>query len=153
FYAQFTIDDSVTDHSNADDVNRGFFSDFLIDLVIARDPSNVGTWDPAEAGLWALPYEVATLSDITGYQVSTGVSWETPFAPVTFNGVPAYLPVVEILLSATINDTGTGQTWAEQVSDLGPAGWLIAWHDGEDQGCVTFSVHNFGEGPHPELLP
>lgn len=158
FYAQFTIDDSVADSSPADDVDHGGFGNLMTSLKIVSDPSNLGHWHPSQ-GSWSVPKGWGTNrphpeESLTYYEVGTTVDCAAPFPPVTINGVPAYLPRVGITLAATINDTGAGQTWAEQVSDLRPTYWQwgIAWGDANDV-MATFVVSNFAEGPHPELLP
>ena len=116
FYLQFTIDDTATDVLS--DQDAGKFAG-MVDFLLARNPSNVGTWDPGQMGSWSLPSEFSTF-ETGAFNVQTTAEAASAFQPVTIGVNQFDMPFLQLQFVATVNDTGFGQTWAQQVLSFGP---------------------------------
>ncbi len=159
YHWQFTINDTLTDNDPSETV--GAFGDGapsgpeapVTGFLMAPDSSNLGTWDPS-LGTWGVG-GLATYEGTGLFNVQSIINAASTFPIVTVDGNPVEVPgQIQLLFGATINDTGAGQTWAEQVLDLNvflgsPLRNLgISFGVGENVYC------SFGDllvGPHPDI--
>lgn len=122
-YDDASIDEEVSPFA-------GNFPTGLTAFTLTRRPSNTGTWDPA-VGSFALPGRVQTQETQSRFRFQPG---GTGFD--TLNG--SDFDLVDLLLQpVAINDTGLGQTIAEQLG--GPLSGDLA--DFTDPSMNIFSVN------------
>ena len=122
-YDDASIDEEVSPFA-------GNFPTGLTAFTLTRRPSNTGTWDPA-VGSFALPGRVQTQETQSRFRFQPG---GTGFD--TLNG--SDFDIVDLLLQpVAINDTGLGQTIAEQLG--GPLSGDLA--DFTDPSMNIFSVN------------
>ena len=123
-----TYDDASIDEEVSP--GAGNFPTGLTAFTLTRRPTNTGTWDPA-VGSFALPGRAQTQETSSRFRFQPG---GTGFD--TLNG--SDFDIVDLLLQpVAINDTGLGQTIAEQLG--GPLSGDLA--DFTDPSMNIFSVN------------
>lgn len=116
YHLAMTYDDSIADSFAL--TSQGTFNNAVTAFSMTRDAGNTGSWDPGSA-TYSLPATLQTISALSNLYV--GVDG-TGFPPVTSDDVFGFS--INLTLSNTINDTGSGQTIGQQL------GGVPVWNSG-----------------------